>query len=52
MASFAEGNLDPASIPEKNKRIKEIDYDISRAMLEWEQAAADLEEFRREYDSI
>ena len=52
MASFARGDLDPAAIPEKNKRIKEIDYDISRAMLEWEQAAADLEEFRREYDSI
>ena len=52
MASFASGGLAPADIPEKNKRIKEIDYDISKAMLEWEQAAADLEEFRREYDAI
>ena len=52
MASFARGDLDSSAIPEKNKRIKEIDYDISKAMLEWEQAAADLEEFRREYDAI
>ena len=52
MEDFAAPDLNPADIPAKQKRLKELDYDISKAMIDWEAAAADLEEFRKEYDAI
>ena len=52
MEDFAAPDLNPADIPAKQKRLKELDYDISKAMIDWESAAADLEEFRKEYDAI
>ena len=52
MESFADPALPASEIPAKQKRLKELDYDISKAMLDWETAAAELEEFRKEYDSI
>ena len=52
MEEFASPDLNPAEIPAKQKRLKELDYDISKAMIDWESAAADLEEFRKEYDAI
>lgn len=52
MEEFASPDLNPADIPAKQKRLKELDYDISKAMIDWESAAAELEEFRKEYDAI
>ena len=52
MEDFAAPDLNPSEIPAKQKRLKELDYDISKAMIDWEAAAADLEEFRKEYDAI
>ena len=52
MEDFAAPDLNPADIPAKQKRLKELDYDISKSMIDWESAAAELEEFRKEYDAI
>ncbi len=52
MDSFASGGIPPAEIGANQKRLKDLDYDISKAMLDWETAAAELEEFLKEYEAI
>lgn len=50
--AFAASEIPAPEIPAKQKRLKDLDYDISKAMLDWEDAAAELENFRKEYDAI
>ncbi len=38
--------------PGLQKRLKDLDYDISKAMTDWEEAAKNLEEFMAEYETF
>jgi hypothetical protein len=47
--SATDGNIDYESL---QKRLKEIDYHISKATLDWEETALQLEELLKIYDNI
>ena len=48
-ASPSGGTVDYAGI---QKRLKELDYDISKATIAWEETASALETFMKEYEKI
>ena len=48
-SSSSGGTVDYAGI---QKRLKELDYDISKATIAWEETASALETFMKEYEKI